>query len=147
MRTLRGTGLRDSDEHAARHAQTFSLLASLTLKCLNWQSVHEFSLNTDISVCCSGLTVRTRHQHPGDDGINAHIPYTGIEQEWMVCPRFCFFPHRCCCNVLRSQNAHPSTETYISRTLFELRVIYNKKYCRCIDRFKLNRGPSACRSM
>ncbi len=27
----------------------------LALKCLNWQSLHEFSLNTDINVCCSGL--------------------------------------------------------------------------------------------
>ncbi len=26
------------------------------LKCLNWQSLHEFSLNTDISMCVSGLT-------------------------------------------------------------------------------------------
>ncbi len=30
-----------------------------------------------------------RYQHPGDDGINAHIPaYIRIEQEWMVCPLF-----------------------------------------------------------
>ncbi len=28
----------------------------LALKCFNWQSLHEFSLNTDINVCCSGLT-------------------------------------------------------------------------------------------
>ncbi len=31
-------------------------LHPLALKCLNWQSLHEFSLNTDINVCCLGLT-------------------------------------------------------------------------------------------
>ncbi len=56
------------------------------------------------------------------------------------------FIHRCCCNVLGSQNAHPSTETYIGRTLFVLGVIYNKPYYRCIVRFKLYHGPSACRT-
>ncbi len=35
---------------------------------------------------------------------------------------------------------HPSTEAYISRTLFLLRIIYNKPFCR----FKLNCCPSAC---
>jgi len=36
--------------------------------------------------------VRAHHQHPGDDGINAHIPAnTQIEQERMVCALF-FFP-------------------------------------------------------
>ncbi len=39
-----------------------------------------------------------------------------------------FFFHRCCCNVLGIQNAHPSTEAYVSRTLFVSRVIYNKPY-------------------
>ncbi len=49
----------------------------LALKCLNWQTLHEFSLSTDTD--------------PGDDGINAHIPaYTRIEQEWMVCPLIFF---------------------------------------------------------
>ncbi len=85
--------------------------------------------------------MRARYQHPGDDGINAHIPAYGtrIEQELMVCPLLFF--HRCCCNVLGSQNAHSSTEAYISR------VIYNKPYCRCVVRFKLNRGPSSCRTV
>ncbi len=59
---------------------------------------------------------------------------------------FLFF-HRCYCNVLGSQNAHPLTETYISRTLFVLHVIYNKPYYKCVVRFKLNRGPSACRTV
>ncbi len=77
---------------------------------------------------------------PGDDGINAHIPeFTRIEQAWMVCPRFLL--HRWCCNVLGSQNVHPSSEAYISRTLFFLHVIYNKSHCGCGVRFKLNRGP------
>ncbi len=54
--------------------------------------------------------------------------------------------HHCCFyNVLGSQNAHPSTVSYISQTLFFLRVIYNKSYCRCVVRFKLNRSPSAYR--
>ncbi len=120
----------------------------LALKCLNWQSLHEFSLNTYISTCAVQVSsVRTHYQLPGDDGINAHIPAydTRVEQEWMVCPLFFF--HRCCCNVLGSQNAHPSTQAYISWTLFVLRVIYNKPYCRCVVRFKLNRSPSACRTV
>ncbi len=37
-------------------------------------------------------SVLKRHQHLGDDGINAHIlAYTRMEQEWMVCPLF-FIP-------------------------------------------------------
>ncbi len=31
-------------------------LRPLALKCLNWQGLNEFSLNTVINVCCSGLT-------------------------------------------------------------------------------------------
>ncbi len=65
------------------------------------------------------------------------------KSDWFV--HFFFF-HRCCCNVLGSQNVHPSTEAYISRTLFVSSVIYNKPNCRCIVRFKLNRVPSACRT-
>ncbi len=71
-----------------------------------------------ISTCAVQVSpARARYQHPGDDGINAHNPAYGtrIEQKWMVCP---LFFHRCYCNVLGSQNAHPLTETYISRTLF-----------------------------
>ncbi len=63
--------------------QIFSLHAqACILKCLNWQSLHEFSLNTDINVCCSGLTCACAiYQHLGDDGINAHNPaYTLIER-------------------------------------------------------------------
>ncbi len=37
----------------------------LALKCLNWQSLHEFSLNTDINVCCSGLTCARALSAPG----------------------------------------------------------------------------------
>ncbi len=82
--------------------------------------------------------------HPGDDGINAHIPaYT----HWTWVNDVNFFFHCCCCNVWGSQNAHPSTETYISRTLFVLSVIYNKLFCRCVVSFKLNRGPSSCRTV
>ncbi len=122
----------------------------LALKCLNWQSLHEFSLNTDINMCCSGLTcARARYQHPGDDGIN-DSSYSSIRHSHWTrmngLSTFLFF-HRCYCNVLGSQNAHPLTETYISRTLFVLRVIYNKPYYKCVVRFKLNRGPSACRTV
>ncbi len=46
--------------------------------------------------------------------------------------------------MLGSQNAHPSTEAYISRTQFVSRVVYNKPYCRCVVIFKLNRGLGAC---
>ncbi len=128
------------------HAQIFSARASshhLALKFLNWQSLHRFK---HISTCAVQVSsVHARYQHPGDDGINAHIPAYGtcIEQEWMV--HFFFFFR--CCNVLGSQNAHPSTEACISRTLFFFRVIYNKPYSRCVVRFKLNRGPSACRAV
>ncbi len=69
------------------------------------------------------------------------------KSEWFVHFFFFFFSPRCYCNVLGSQNAHPLTETYISRTLFVLRVIYNKPYYRCVVRFKLNCGPSACRTV
>ncbi len=65
------------------------------------------------------------------------------KSDWFI---YFFFLNRCCCNVLGSQNVHPSTEAYISRTLFVSSVIYNKPNCRCIVRFKLNRGPSACRT-
>ncbi len=37
----------------------------LALKCLNWQILHEFSLNTDINVCCSGLTCARALSAPG----------------------------------------------------------------------------------
>ncbi len=75
-----------------RSARTNLLTARVSshppaLKCLNWKSLHEFSLNTDINVCCSGLTcAHARYQHPGDDGINAHNPAYGthIEQEWIL---------------------------------------------------------------
>ncbi len=85
----------------------------LALKCLSWQSLHEFSLNiSTYPVQVSPVLVR--HQHPGDDGLNAHIPAHGTrtEQEWMVCP------------LLGSQNAHPSTEAYIS-CLFQVLFITN----------------------
>ncbi len=72
-----------------------------------------------------------------DDGINAHIPAYGTRNE-RVNGLSTFV-------TLTSQNAHPSTETNISRTLFVLHVIYNKQYRRCVVRFKLNRGPSTVR--
>ncbi len=77
-------------------------------------------------MCCSGLTCARALSAPG----------------WW---RNKFY--RCYCNVLGSQNAHPLTETYISRTLFVLRVIYNKPYYTWVVRFKLNRSPSACRTV
>ncbi len=61
--------------------------------------------------------------------MTAHNPAYGtrIEQEnGLSTFFFFFFFNRCYCNVLGSQNAHPLTETYISQTLFVLRVIYNK---------------------
>ncbi len=40
---------------------------TLALNILNWQSLHEFSLNTYINVCYSGLIcVRAHYQQPGD---------------------------------------------------------------------------------
>ncbi len=59
-----------------------------------------------------------------------HKSLTLNKSEWFV--HFFSF-HHCCCNVLGSQNAHLSTEAYISRTLFVSRVIYNKPYCRCLS--------------
>ncbi len=137
------------------HAQIFSLLAwarVLWLLCLNWQSLHEFSLNTDIKVCCSGLACERALSAPGwwwnkcSYSSIRHSIWTR-ENDLSTFFFFFFFIHRCYCNVLGSQNAHPLTETYISRTLFVLRVIYNKPYYRCVVRFKLNRGPSACRTV
>ncbi len=92
--------------------------------------------------------MRTHHQHPGDDGINAHIPAnTRIEQERMVCAFFFpFIAVVVVIVVLGSKNAHPTTEAYINRTLLVSRVIY-KLFCRCVVRFKFNHGPSACRTV
>ncbi len=57
----------------------------LALKILNWQNVHEFSLNTDINVLLfsSHLCARALGTRPGDYGIHDHIPAycTRIEQE------------------------------------------------------------------
>ncbi len=46
-----------------------------------------------MSTCAVQVSpVLARYQHPGDDGINAHIlAYTHIKQEWMVCPLFFSF--------------------------------------------------------
>ncbi len=123
----------------------------LALKCFNWQSLHEFNLNTDINVCCSGLTCARTLSAPGWwwnkwQLIFQHTALALNKSEWFV-HFFFFFSHHCCCNVLGSQNAHPLTETYISRPLFVLRVIYNKPYYTCVVRFKLNHGPSACRTV
>ncbi len=117
----------------------------------NWQSLHEFNSNTDINVCCSGLTCARALSAPGWwrnkwQLIFQHTALALNKSEWFV-HFFFFFSHHCCCNVLGSQNAHPLTETYISRPLFVLRVIYNKPYYTCVVRFKLNRGPSACRTV
>ncbi len=93
----------------------------LALKFLNWQSLHEFSLNTDINVCCSGLTCARTLSAPGWwwnkwQLIIQHTALALNKSEWFV--HFFFSFHSCYCNVLGSQNAHPLKETYISRTLF-----------------------------
>ncbi len=96
----------------------------LALKCLNWQSLHEFSLNTDINVYCSGLGWSA----PG--WWRNKRSYSSIHLHWTRVnglSTFVFF-HHCCCNVLRSQNVHPSAEAKISPH----RVIYNKPFCRCV---------------
>ncbi len=119
----------------------------LGLKCLNWQSLHEFSLKTDINVCGSGLTCACALSAPGWWRIKCS--YSSIHSHWTRLNGLSTLKkkmYRCCCNVLGSQNAHPSTETYISRFFF-LRVIYNKPYCRCIVRFKLNCSPSVCQTV
>ncbi len=92
----------------------------LALKFLNWQSLHEFSLNTDINVCCSGLTCARALSAPGWwwnkwQLIIQHTALALNKSEWFV--HFFFSFHSCYCNVLGSQNAHPLKETYISRTL------------------------------
>ncbi len=125
----------------------------LALKCLNWQSLHEFSLNTDINVCCSGLTCARALSAPGwwRNKWQLIIQHTALalnKSEWFVHFIYLFiFFYRCYCNVLGSQMRILLKETYISRTLFVLHVIYNKPYYTCVVRFKLIRGPSACRTV
>ncbi len=85
----------------------------LALKCLNWQSLHEFSLNADINVCCSGITCARTLSAPGWwrnkwQLIIQHREHTLNKSEWFAH----FFLNRCYCNVLGSQNAHPLTETH-----------------------------------
>ncbi len=108
----------------------------LALKYLNGQSLHEFSLNTDINMCCSGLTCEAIIT--GDNGINDcsyySIWHSHWTRAWMVCQLFFLR----CCNLLGSQNAHPSIEAYIGQTLFFLRDIYNKPYCRCLSDLSWN---------
>ncbi len=148
MRAFWGAGLHASNERTHKSSHCARPLA---LKCLNWQSLHEFSLNTDINVCCSGLTCARALSAPGwwRNKLQFIIQHRELALNKRVngLSTFFFSFHRCYCNVLGSQNAHPLTETYISRTLFVLRVIYNKPYYRCVVRFKLNRGPSVCRTV
>ncbi len=60
-----------------------------------------------------------RHQHPGDDGKNAHIPtYTGIEQVNGLSTFFSFITV-----VVMYWEARMRTKAYISRTLFVSCVI------------------------
>ncbi len=101
-----------------RESLIFASSHPLALKCLNWQSLHEFSLNTDINVCCSDLTCARALSAPG--WWWSKCSYSSIwHSHWTRVNGLstCFFFHRCCCNVLGSQNAHPSTEAYISQTL------------------------------
>ncbi len=52
----------------------------LALKCLNWQSLHEFSLKTDINVCGSGLTCARSLSAPGWWRIKCS--YSSIHSHW-----------------------------------------------------------------
>ncbi len=77
----------------------------LALKCLNWQNVHEFSLNTDINVLLfrSHLCSRATLSAPGRVMteymlIFQHTALALNKSEWFIY----FVFHHCCCNVPRS---------------------------------------------
>ncbi len=66
----------------------------LALKCLNWQGLHEFSVNTDINVCCSDLTCLRELSAPGwwRNKWQLIIQHTALalnKSEWFV--HFFFF--------------------------------------------------------
>ncbi len=118
------------------HTRIFSL-RPLALKCLHRQSLHEFSLNTDISVCCSGVTFARAPSVPGWWRIKCS--YSSIERV----NGSSTFPHRCCCNVLGSHNVlHQNKHALAKPCLFYELFINN--IADAVFRFKLNRGPSAC---
>ncbi len=70
----------------------------LALKCLNWQTLHEFSLNTDINVCCSGLTCAQAPSAPG--WWRNKCSYSNIHSHGTRVNGLSTFFHPCCCNVL-----------------------------------------------
>ncbi len=121
----------------------------LALKCLNWQGLHEFSVNTDINVCCSDLTCLRELSAPGwwRNKWQLIIQHTALalnKSEWFV--HFFFF-HIAVVVMYWEARVLIHQQKHISRTLFVLCVIYNKPYCRCVVRIKLNSGPSACRTV
>ncbi len=117
------------------HTRIFSL-RPLALKCLHRQSLHEFSLNTDISVCCSGVTFARAPSGPGWWRIKRS--YSSIERV----NGSSTFPHRCCCNVLGSQNVlHQHKHALAKPCLFYELFINN--IADAFVRFKLNRAVLA----
>ncbi len=85
---------------------------------------------------CVNLSIQTQYisyQHPGDDGINAHIPAYGtrIEQEWMVSPLF-FFITVVVMYWEARMRIHQQKHT-LEKPFFYVLFITNHK---------LNRGPS-----
>ncbi len=85
-----------------------------------------FHSNTmlELNICaCSEARVGTLLISAGTNLLTAceemlilqHMALTLNKSEWFV--HLHFFYHYCC-NVLVSQNEHPSTEAYTSRTLF-----------------------------
>ncbi len=117
----------------------------LALKCLNWQSLHEFSLNTDINVCCSGLTCARALSAPGwwRNKWQLIIQHTALalnKSEWFV---HFFFIAVVVMYWEAKMRTHQQKHTLAEPFCFT--VIFNKPYYSCIVRFKLNPGPSACR--
>lgn len=78
-----------------------------------------------------------------------HIPAHGIfaldKSEWFVQVFFFFFFFIAV--VVMYWEARLCIHQQKHITLFVLRVIYSKPYYWCVVRLKLNRGPSACRTV
>ncbi len=121
------------------HTRIFSL-RPLALKCLNRQSLHEFSLNTDISVCCSGVTFARVPSGPGWWWNKRS--YSSIERV----NGSSTFPHRCCCNVLGSQNVLHQHKHALAKPCLFYELFLLSHIADAVVRFKLNRGPSAWRT-
>ncbi len=97
-------------------------------------------------MCCSGLTCARASSAPG--WWRNTCLYSSIHSHWTrVNGLSTFFITDVVMYWEAKMRIHQHKHTLAEPCLFVLRVIYNKQYCRCIVRFKLNRGPSACRTV